>query len=180
MKTNIITLNSYCDITNAVTEDNFLKIEGYAAHYNKPNFNSEIVNADSFNMFFNMYKSKELEPVVNYEHSDTVLGDVTEIVSKKDGLWISARLNNDVKIVNEMLAPNILAGTLKKFSTEGIIYGGLDGIVVNKDNTYYVKNFLLTAVSIVRTPADPNAAFSVKNYIEELKRKQSKPIIHLI
>lgn len=179
MKSNIITLNSYCDIVNAVTEDNFLKIEGIAAHYNKPNLNSEIVDANSFNMFFNMYKSKELEPVVNYEHSDTVIGDVTKIVSKKDGLWISARLNNGVKIVNEMLAPNILAGTLKKFSTEGMIYGGLDGIVVNEDDTYYVKNFLLTAVSIVRTPADPNAAFSVKNYIEELKRR-SRPIIHLI
>lgn len=174
MENKIIALENLCHIENAFEEDGFINIEGYAAHYNKANLNNEVVDSRSFTRFFNMYANKELEPHVNWQHTDTVVGPITEIVSREDGLWISAKLNKGVKIVDEMIAPNILAGTLNKFSTEGYIYGGYDGIVENKDGSYYVKDFLLTSVSIVRTSADPQAVFTVKNFIDEWRENKKR------
>lgn len=167
--------NNICKIENASTEDGFLKIEGYCAHYGKPNLNDEIVDAKSFDAFFNMYKSNQITPHLTWEHTDTVIGGIDKIVSKNNGLWMSARLNNNVKIVNEMIAPNVLAGDIDRFSTEGYIMNGIDGIVENEDGSYYVKNFLLTAVSVVRTPADPAAVFTVKNFVDEWNAEH-KPI----
>lgn len=163
--------NNICKIENASVTDDILRIEGYCAHYGKANLNAEIVDAKSFDTFFRMYENKEIEPHLNWEHSDVVVGGIDQIVSKNNGLWISAHLNNSVKIVSEMIAPNILAGDIDKFSTEGYVMGGIDGIVQNSDNSYYVKDFLLTAVGIVRTPADPSARFTVKNFIDNWKEE---------
>ena len=167
-------LYNNCVITNAAVDGDFLNIEGYAAHYNKANLNREVVDSNSFTKFFAMYGEKKLIPLINWEHGDSVIGDITKIESRDDGLWIQGRLNQGVKIVADMIAPNILAGTLNSFSTEGFIDGGYDGIVENSDGTYYVKDFLLTAVSVVRNPADWDAKFSIKNYFEELKAQQKK------
>ena len=74
-----------------------------------------------------------------------------------------------------MIIPNILSGDLNSFSTEGYIKDGYNGIVENEDGTYYVKDFLLTAVGIVPTPADWDATFTLANYLkgyEEDKRKR--------
>lgn len=170
-----IRLNQIYKIENASSEDGFLKIEGYCAHYNKMNLNDEVVDAKSFDTFFSLYNSHQVTPHLTWEHTDQVIGGIDEIVSKNNGLWLSAHLNSNVKIVSDMIAPNVLAGDIDKLSTEGYIMNGIDGIVQNDDGSYYVKDFLLTAVSVVRTPADPAAQFTVKNFIEEWN-EEHKPV----
>lgn len=170
---NKIFFNNICNIERVNKVDDVLQIEGYCAHYDKPNLNMEIVDARSFAKFFDMYGRGELKPDLNYQHTDTVIGDIDTIESREHGLWITAHLNYGVKIVDEMIAPNILKGSLCKFSTEGYIQNGIDGIEERGEN-YYVRDFLLTGVAVVRTPADPNAVFSVKNYIDAWNETHKK------
>lgn len=175
MENRILALNDF-RIENALVEDDVLKIAGYCAHYNTANLNDEVVDAHSFDTFFRMYDSGKIKPHLTWEHTDTVIGGIDSLESKSNGLWMAAHLNNNVKIVNEMIMPNVLKGDIDSLSTEGWIQGGYDGIVQHKDGSYYVKDFILTAVSVVRTPADSNAIFSVRNYIEEFKRKPKRKI----
>lgn len=163
-------------IENAVTEDNNLVINGMAAHYNVRNLNDEIVDANSFNEFFNLYNDGKLTPALNWNHSDTIIGGVDLIESRKDGLWMQAHLNGNVAICRDMIIPCIMGNELNSFSTEGYIRGGVDGVDFNEDGSYYVRNFLLTAVAIVPTPADPDAQFSVKNYLNSLQKQEPKYI----
>lgn len=154
-------------IENAVTEDNNLVINGMAAHYNVRNLNDEIVDANSFSEFFNLYNEGKLTPALNWNHSDTIIGGVDLIESRKDGLWMQAHLNGNVAICRDMIIPCIMGNELNSFSTEGYIRDGVNGVDFNEDGSYYVRNFLLTAVAIVPTPADSDAKFSVKNYLLE-------------
>lgn len=157
-------------IENAVNKEDIIEIEGFACHFGKKNLNNEIVNAQSFDTFFKMYENKELVPKLNYNHDNNyIIGGINDIISVEEGLYMSAYLNNKVSIVREMIAPNVLDGTLNAFSTEGFIKDGYNGIEENEDGSYYVKDFLLTMVAIVPTPADPSAHFSLKNFIDEYK-----------
>lgn len=165
MGTDFLIYNTF-RIENAVTEDEQLVINGMCAHYNVPNLNSEIVDESSFNYFFNLYNEGKIKPALNYNHTDTIIGGIDVIESRKDGLWMQAHLNGNVAICRDMIIPSVLSGDLDSFSTEGYIHGGTDGIVFNDDETYFVKDFLLTAVAVVPTPADYNAKFSIKNYLE--------------
>lgn len=153
-------------IENAVTEDNNLVINGMAAHYNVRNLNDEIVDANSFNEFFSLYNEGKLTPALNYNHTDTIIGGVDLIESRKDGLWMQAHLNGNVAICRDMIIPCIMGNELNSFSTEGYIRDGVNGVDFNEDGSYYVRNFLLTAVAIVPTPADSDAKFTIKNYLE--------------
>lgn len=156
-------------IENAVQDDNRLNIEGWAAHFNRANLNGEVTDKDSYNLYFQMRNEGKIRTLLNYEHSDTVIGDVDDIACKNEGLWVKCHLNKGVKIVDDMIAPNILAGTLNSFSTEGIVQGGYDGIVELDNGNFYVKNFILTSLSIVRCPADWDATFSVANFLQTHK-----------
>lgn len=175
MDKKILSLNKLCKIENAAVDGDVLRIGGYACHYDVTNLNSERVNAKSFDSFFCLYNEGKLKPRLNWEHTDTVIGGIDEIVSKENGLWINCHLNQGVKIVSDMIAPNILSGDLDSFSTEGYILNGYNGIVENaEDDSYYVKDFILTAVSIVRTPADWDAVFTVQNFIDEFKANKPR------
>lgn len=157
------------DVLSYNSEDDKLRIEGFAAHFGKPNLNKEIVFAESFNMFFDAYDKGQIKPVLNFEHqSDKQIGGIDEISRDSDGLFIKAHLNTGIPYVSEWLVPNIMAGDVNKLSSEGIVIGGRDGIKVNQDGSYVVLNFMLTAVAIVKHPADWNAEFTVKNYMESL------------
>lgn len=173
MENKNLILNSF-KLENASLEDDFIKISGYAAHYNRVNLNSELVDERSFDYFFNLYNANELKPHLTWEHTDHVIGGIDSIVSKPNGLWMDAHLNNNVKIVQEMIAPNVLSGDIDSVSTEGFIRNGYDGIVAYDDGSYYVKDFVLTAVSVVRNPADSLAKFTVRNFIDDWK-SQEKP-----
>lgn len=169
---NNLLLGNY-KIENAKEDAGKLTFSGYACHFNSENLNREIVDEKSFDMFFNMYHSNQLTPIVNYNHdSNWIIGGVNDIISDSTGLYLEAYLNKGVKINDEMLIPNILNNTISGLSTEGYIANGENGIVDKGNGAYYVKDFLLTAIAITPTPADPNAKFTLKNYIDEYARIQ--------
>lgn len=173
---NSIYLSTDLTFNNVTEEDNFLKIEGYGAHFGVANLNNEIVTADSFGLFFDMYKGNKIKPVLNWNHDpNSVIGTVDEITSDTTGLFFRCSVNKGVKFCDENLCPNIRAGVINSFSTEGIIKNGYDGIVVNPDGSYLVKDFLLTALAVVSTPADWDAKFSVANMMRQTEpQKRSK------
>ena len=109
---------------------------------------------------------------MNWNHSDQLIGGIRDIISVDEGLYMTAYLNNKIALVRDMITPSVLAGELDSFSTEGYIQNGYDGIEENEDGSYYVKDFLLTAVAIVPTPADPNATFTLKNFIDEYQAQK--------
>lgn len=154
-----------------------LNIEGYICHFMKKNLNEEVVDKDSFNDFFEMYGEGKLTPVVNYNHdSNQIIGGVETIETREDGLYMKAFLNRDVKINSEMIIPNILAGTINGFSTEGFIKDGYNGIVELDNGGYYVKSFLLTSVAVTATPADWDAKFSLSNFIKDYSEHKNNVV----
>lgn len=154
-----------------------LNIEGYICHFNRENLNSEVVDLNSFDDFFEMYNEGKLKPIVNYNHdSNQIIGGVDTIETKENGLYMTAHLNRGVKINDDMIIPNILAGTINGFSTEGFIKDGYNGIVELENGGYYVKSFLLTAVAVTATPADWDAKFSLSNFIKEYKEQKNQVV----
>ena len=175
MENKNLILNDF-KLENATLENEFIKISGYAAHYNRVNLNSEPVDANSFNHFFTLYNAKELKPHLTWQHEDIVIGGIDNVESRDKGLWMDAHLNTNVKIVADMIAPNVLSGDIDSVSTEGFIRNGYEGIVENSDGSYYVRDFILTAISVVRNPADALAKFTVQNYIDDWKKQQAESI----
>ena len=159
----IILTNTYT-IQNAVEDNDRLNIEGYCCHYNTTNLNDQVVDSRSFDYFFGLYNSGKMKPALNYEHTTEIIGGVDSIERRDDGLFMTAHLNKSVP-VNNMIIPNILAGDIKSFSTEGFVKGGYSGLV-ETENGFYIKDFILTAVAIVSVPADWDAEFSVANVLK--------------
>lgn len=168
---NIIYLNGL-QITNVNNSENTAEIEGYAAHFNSVNLNNQIVNAASFDAFFEMYNSNKLKPRFNYEHTDQLIGGIDELTIKEDGLYMKAHLTKNVKVVSDTILPLIESGDLNSFSTEGYI----SDIIEFEDGSYYIKNFMLTGVSIVSRPADINAKFSLNAFLAEYKQEKQNKI----
>ena len=177
---NNILLGNY-RITNAIQNENKFEIEGYICHFNVANLNREIVDKKSFDKFFQMMENKQIKPKLNYNHTDNIIGGINKIDVVEDGLFMKAYINRDVAIVRDMIEPNIRSGEIDSFSTEGYVPGGYDGIVTNRDGSYYVKDFIITAVSVVsKIPADPNATFTLANYIDEYKKTMSRRKVFLL
>lgn len=163
-----IYLDNTFTLENAAEDSDRINIVGYACKYNQINLNSELVDSRSFDAFFSLYNGKKLSPYFNWEHTDSTIGGIDEITSDSDGLVVKAHLIKDVAIVRDMIAPLVMSGDLNSFSTEGSVLNGFDDIVELPDGKgYYVKNFILKGVSVVRTPACPEAKFSLANYIRE-------------
>ena len=173
---NSVYLTGLCTINGYEQDDKFLHISGYGNHFNEKNLNNEITDKNSFNEFFSLYNEGKIKPVLNYEHrQDCVIGTIDEITADNTGLFFRASVNRDIPFCGENLIPNIINGVIRNFSTEGIIRGGYDGIVVNPDGSYYVRSFLLTALAIVSVPADWKANFSVANMLRQSEpQKRSK------
>lgn len=155
--------NNY-DVISLKNEADKTIIEGYAAHFGDANLNDERVDSSSFDTFFTMYGQGKIKPFINYNHQiDKQIGGVDSLVTDSTGLYITAHLNNALPFVKDWVIPNIEAGDLRSFSTEGFIGGGYDGIIEYEDGTYFVKDFILTAVAVVQTPADWKSEFSIAN-----------------
>lgn len=169
-------------IENSKDSEDKLYFTGYCCHFNSANLNSEIVDENSFNTFFEMYNNKKLIPIVNYNHDNNqIIGGVESIISDKTGLYMEAYLSKGVKINDEMIIPNVINGTLTGLSTEGYI---LDNYIEERGDNYYVPGFLLTAIAVTPHPADFNAHLSLNSYIEQLKatknsQKNSKIVLFL-
>lgn len=167
--------NQNLHITNAIEEDSSLKILGTAAHFGSANLNGEIVDEKSFDSFFTLYNAGKLTPALNYNHDSAMLiGGVDKLYVTDNALCCEAHLNKDVAFCRDTLIPMVKGGDIKSFSTEGFV--DYNDIVTNEDNTYYCKNFLLTAIAVVSVPADYNSEFSIKNYVEACKLQQPKKL----
>lgn len=139
-------------------------LTGYAAHFGEANLNRERVNASSFAQCLKDRSEGRHNIVVNYNHLSDVYGGVDEITTDSTGLFVRAHLNTAIPFVRDNLIPNILAGDIKSFSTEGVCPNGFDDIVYNdRDDTYFVKNFYLLAVAVTPHPADWKSEFTVAN-----------------
>lgn len=161
-------------ITKVTNTENFVNIEGFAAHFEKANLNREIVNAESFNDFFELYNAGKLRPRLNYEHTEQLLGGIDSLEIKDNGLYMKAHLNKNVKMVSDTILPLIESNDINSFSTEGFI--DWNDIVENEDGSYFVKSFMLTGVSIVSCPADPDAKFSLNSFINEYLEKKKETV----
>lgn len=148
-------------INELAEDDNFLKIKGYGSHHNVANLNHQITDARSFDEFFRLYRENKVVPVLNYEHDTyTVIGTVDSVVCDETGLFFECSVNKNVKICEEQIIPNIKAGVLKSFSTQG--YVTYDDIIENEETgNYYCRNFILTDLAIVAHPADWQSEFEV-------------------
>ena len=181
MKQNIFFDSQSLLITNAVEEDNLLRIEGTAAHFGEANLNNEIVDEKSFENFFLLYNNGKLKPALNFNHDPyALIGGIDDLFIRDNALWCSAHLNKDIAICRDTLIPMVMSGDIKSYSTEGWV--GFNDIVEHDDGTYYCKNFMLTGVAVVSLPADYNSEFSIKNYFENnktLKTKKLNPIYHI-
>lgn len=164
-----IRLYNDIDLITCSSEDDRLNIEGYAAHFGVKNLNKEICFKDTFRNFFKAYADKKIVPILNYEHhDDKQIGSVDEVKADETGLYVKAHINKTIPWCRDWLIPNIEAGDIKSYSTEMVIIGGMDGIRINKeDDSYTVLNAMLTAVAVVKHPADWKSEFSVKNYVEQ-------------
>ena len=164
-------LDNKFELANASQDDNFLKIEGYACRFDLANLNGQICDAKSFDAFFNLYNSGKLKPKINWEHNgDQIIGGIDDVAVMDDGLYLQARLNMNIPLVRDMIAPNVMAGDIDSFSTEGrTLNSPMEDLVERKDGSFYVRNFILTAVAVVTTPADWTAKFGIANYIENWK-----------
>lgn len=170
-------INNNLKIQNSNEESDKINIIGYCCHYNTVNLNQERVDANSFRTFFDMKDKNQIRPLVNYNHdSNYIIGGIDELTSDNTGLLMKAHINRGVKICDDMIIPNILSGTLTDLSTEGYILNGYNGIVEYEDNTYYVKDFILTAVAVTPNGADYQAKFTLANYIREYKQYKENQI----
>lgn len=158
---------------NSDNDGEIVRIEGRACTYNKANMNGEIVDANSFRQTLELFRAKQLKPALTYNHDNVLLlGGIDNIESRADGLYMEAHLNNDIALCKDTIIPCVKSKDINTLSTEGYIVDGYNGIREYDDGTYYVKNFLLTAVSIVPVPADPRAIFTVKNFLSKIKQNK--------
>ena len=147
-----------------------IDIAGTACHWYKENLNHEIVTDTSFDAFLGLYNNGKLSVVVNYEHNnDQIIGGIDKVNKESDGLWVEGHINTNIPYVRDWLLPLIEAKDLKSLSTEGFVLNGYNGIIEREDGSHIVKDMILTAVAVTSHPADWDAEFSVRNYIEEYK-----------
>lgn len=161
-------------IENAKESDDRLNIEGYACHFNSVNLNSEIVDENSFKYFFELYNAKKLVPKLNWNHTEVIIGGVDDIISDKTGLYMTAHINKGVKVCDEFLIENIKQGDICQLSTEGWVLNGYEGIIEHEDGSYYVKDFLLQNIAVTPHAADPDAVFTIQNFLNEYKAQKEQ------
>lgn len=141
---------------------NLVRIEGYAAHFDTPNGNWEIVNRNSFDKFMQERKEKGLRPLLTFDHnSQNIIGGWDDFEIREDGLYAIGHLNTDVALVRDTVLPLMRSGDLRGLSTEG--WSNFDENTIHEDGTMEIKNFFLYAISVVGFPADSAANAELKN-----------------
>lgn len=168
MENKTIYLQNDIDLFNFSEEGDKALIEGRATRFNNTNLNHQVVDKNSFNSFFKLWNEGTASVQMNYEHTyDKIIGGVDEIEAKEDGLYVKAHLNREIPFVSEWLLPNIKNHDITGLSTEGYVLNGPDGISWIDKNTYYVKDFILSALAVTTHPADVEAKFSLANAVEQ-------------
>lgn len=138
-----------------------LIIEGYAAHFNVPNKNGEIVDANSFKYWLSELDKGEQTPVMNFNHNkDQIIGRWDMLSCDNTGLYAIGHINTDVAFCRDTIVPLVNNGDLNSLSTEGFSDMSENEL---RDGAVYIKNFFLTAIAIVGLPADFFAKFEIRN-----------------
>ena len=152
-----------------------VRIEGFASTPDIDRYR-DIVEPKAFASAIEMYMKN---PVILYQHDgDRPVGNATSVKVTEKGFWISA------SIVDEDTKTKILDGRMRAFS---IGYMALESALQHEDGTAFnaetdsiwdpklvrvIKKLDLVEISIVSTPANGNALFtiakSVKKYFREL------------
>lgn len=152
-----------------------VRIEGFASTPDIDRYR-DIVEPKAFASAIEMYMKN---PVILYQHDgDRPVGNATSVKVTEKGFWISA------SIVDEDTKTKILDGRMRAFS---IGYIALESALQHEDGTAFnaetdsvwdpklvrvIKKLDLVEISIVSTPANGNALFtiakSVKKYFREL------------
>jgi len=137
-----------------------MKIEGYAAHFGKPNLNGEEVVRSSFDKCLETYNALSAYPFINFDHNPTaILGKITGMHTDEVGLYITAEID-DATAERLRVLRYINNGKVDSFSTEGYV----DDVNINDDKKSYIAgDFYVTAVAVVAMPADPDAVFTKNN-----------------
>lgn len=171
MENKTIYLKNDISLINVKEDDGKVLIEGYACHFDKKNLNEQIVNSKSFDKYFDLLNTNQIsKAIMNWEHNpDKQIGAIDNIQVEDEGLFINAHLNTEIPFVSDWLVPNIKANDLTGLSTEGFVYGGVNGLIFNEDGSYYIKDMILTAVALTNNPADVEARFSLANAVQEWK-----------
>lgn len=165
-------------ITSSETNEKVLKIAGYAAHWDVPNLNGEVVHKDSFNRFLTALKDNGQMPAMTvYHNSEKVVGKWTLIEARDEGLYVEGELYLENSYVANEIAPLIRNGALKSLSTEG--FSKMDENDINNDGSVTINHFTLTAISIVSVPADLEAQFETKNRINKAYVNTGETPIHI-
>ena len=159
---------------------NIIKIEGYAAHFNKANGNAEIVTKNSFKKFLDLMNEKGVKPLLTFDHqSQNIIGGWDNLEIREEGLYAVGHINADVALVRDTILPLMKSGDLNGLSTEG--WSSMRENKFSDDGTMEIANFFLYAISLVGFPADYEAKANLKNKRKPKKKEGfSDIIIHLI
>lgn len=154
-----------------------LVIEGYAAHWNTPNKNGEIVDKDSFSYWLNELENGGQKPCMNYQHeSNNIIGGWDLLECDDKGLYVIGHINSAVKFCEERVIPLVKNGDLNCLSTEGFSDRNTNKVT---ENGIYITNFILTAIALVGLPADFDAKFEIRNGLVVPKENNIKLIYHI-
>lgn len=151
--------------------DGDITFSGYGCHFNKINENGEVVDAKSFEKFFEKLKQNSIMPTLNYMHTSTIIGGWDSIEADDTGLLCHGRINKDVQFCKDTVIPLMLAGQLNYLSTEG--FCSWDD-VEDVEGGIKLNNFLLTAISLVALPADLETKINIQNFIKERQNSKIK------
>lgn len=153
-------------------DDGMVRVSGYACHFGRANHNDEIVDEKSFERFFNDLGEGGLMPMFNFQHDDTkIIGGWDKVESREDGLWAEGHLNTKCEYVAKYILPLVECGDVTHLSTQGGC--SWNDIDYREDGSYYIKNFILTGISLVALPADFGARADIVNKIKIERNKKT-------
>lgn len=128
--------------------------------WDSTNLNNESYAKDSYDDFINDYYVKngyEIPFTVQHgQRVEDIIGKVTKISKEDDGLHVTCLILKNLPIF-ETIKTLIDAKILRGVSDEGLASGDW-----SDDGVFYVKKAQILAVSLVTTPAEPQAKTSVK------------------
>lgn len=152
------------------TEGNLMYIEGYACHFNECNHNGEIVDANSFRAFLDEMERAGQKPMMNYMHTDQLIGGWDSIETDDTGLYVKGHLCLDMPFVRDTVLPLYNAGDLCHLSTEGFTPWNT---IEEREDGDYLGQFTLTAIALVALPADFSAKANIRNELKAWKESQN-------
>lgn len=153
------TINRFSN--NGISFDDDLIITGYACHWNVKNKNNEIVDANSFDYWLKELNNGAQRPMMTFNHDDNcIIGAWDDFDCDDTGLWVVGHINSDVAFCKDTIIPLVRHGDLNSLSTQGWSDRKTNEL---RDGGVYIKDFILTAISIVGLPADFDAKFRIVN-----------------